>query len=171
MGEDHTAEPTAIKKQKDQPIFDDEHVYDSTNQLSKGQTVTPPINNGNNDYINGEADGSKHTYHSLEQSENGNFSNPESHSISTGHQRTICQEDANSLSGDCDPTLYNCQFDDPMYESTPHPRADQTVTAAKSELKDDELATPGNPELPVNHGEDAKNLPSVYDMFDDPIYI
>jgi disulfide oxidoreductase YuzD len=169
MGEDHTAEPTATKKRKDQPRFDDEHVYDSANQLSKGQTVTPPINNDN---TNGEADGSKHTYHSLEQSENGKFS---SHSVPIDHEKTIVQE-TNSQSGDCDSTL----FDDPMYDSNPQPGADLTVTATPSstksdvtELKDDELSAQGNPELPQNYrgSGNAENLPSVYDMFDDPTYI
>jgi disulfide oxidoreductase YuzD len=170
--EDHYTEPIAPKKQRDQPIFDDEHVYDSANQLSKGQAATSPTNNGNNDNTNGGADGSKHTYHSLEQSENRKFS---SHSIPIGHEKIIVQE-TNSQSGDYDSTL----FDDPMYDSHPHPGADLTVIATPNstksdvtELKDDELSTQGNPELSQNYrgSADVENFPSVYNMFDDPIYI
>jgi hypothetical protein len=92
MGEDHTAEPTATKKRKDQPRFDDEHVYDSANQLSKGQIAAPLKTNGDNDNTNRKAGGTTHIYHSLEQSENEKFSNPESHSIPIGHHGTIVQE-------------------------------------------------------------------------------
>ena len=176
VNEDHDTELTAPKKQKDQPTckFDDEHVYDSADQFSKGQTATPPTNNGDKEKKRGEADGTNF-YHSLEPSENGKFSNPNSHSMHVGHQRTIVQDDTNNQSG---PTLYKCQFDDPMYDSTPHPGADLTVIAnPKAELENDELVVQGN----LGHQrtivqDDTNSLagdsdPTLYNcQFDDPMH-
>ena len=161
IDEDHDTELNAPKKQKDQHRLDGEHVYDSADQFSKGQTATPPTNNGDKDNKSREADGTNF-YHSLEPSGNGKFSSSDNHSMHIGHQRTIVQDDTNSQSG---PTLYKCQFDDPMYDSTPYPGADLTVIAnPKAELKNDELAAQSN--LP-NYEGDAETLPS---MFDDPSY-
>ena len=171
MDEDDYAEPTAPKKQKDQFRFDDEHLYDRADQLSKDQMAALTIISGDNSSTNGEANGTKHIYHSLELSEteiHGRLANPESHNmpILLGHKSTTLQ-DNNSRSGDCDPTLYNCQFDDPMYESNPHLGADLKVTATpssmkadviNSELQEDELTLQGNPELIQNYSGDAKNF-------------
>ena len=176
IDEDHDTELTAPKKQKDQPTckLDDEHVYDSTDQFSKGQTATPPTTNGDKDNKSGEANGTNF-YHSLEPSENGRFSNPDSHSMPTGHQRTIVQDDTNSQSG---PTLYKCQFDDPMYDSSPHPGADLIVIAnPKAELKNNELVVQGNLDHQRTIVQDNTNSlagdsdPILHNcQFDDPMY-
>ena len=159
------AEPTATKKQRDQFRFaiHDEHLYDSVDQLRKGQMATLTTNSGDNDNINGEPDGTKHIYHSLETGTHGRVTNPESYNMPIGYQSTTLQ-DINSQSGDCDPTLYNCQFDDPMYESNPHPGGDLKVIATPSsmkadvtELQEDELTMQGNPELLINYSGDAEN--------------
>ena len=160
VDEDHDTELNAPKKQKDQPTckFDDEHVYESADQFSKGQTATPPTTNGDKDNKSEEADGTN-LYHSLEPSENRKFSNPDSHSMPIDHKKTIAQD---SQSG---PTLYKCQFDDPMYDSTPHPGPDLTVIAnPKVELKNDEVVVQ---KILPNYRGDAETLPS---MFDDPTY-
>ena len=58
VDKDHDTELNAPKKQ-DQPTckFDDEHVYESADQFSKGQTATPPTTNGDKDNKSEEADG------------------------------------------------------------------------------------------------------------------
>ena len=173
VNEDHDTELNVPKKQKDQSTckFDDEHVYESTDQFSKGQTATPPTNNGDKDNKSGEADGIN-LYYSLEPSENGKSSNPDSHSIPIGHEKTIAQD---SQSG---PTQHMCQFDDPMYDSTPHPGADLTVIAnPKTELENDELVVQGNPGHQRTIVQNDTNSlsgdcdPSMYNyQFDDPMY-
>ena len=160
VDEDHDTKLNVPKKQKDQPTckFDDEHVYESADQFSKGQIATPPTSNGDKYNKSGEPDGTNF-YHSLEPSENGKFSNPDSHSMPIDHEKTIAQD---SQSG---PTLYKCQFDDPMYDSNPHPGVDLAVTAnQKVELKNNEVVMQKS--LP-NYRGDAETLPSI---FDDPTY-
>ena len=195
FSEDDYSEPTAPKKQKDRPRFDDEHLYDSAdhNNMSKGQTPTPTTASvkSNSTKFKGKADGTKqHTYHSLKSPET-----------------TSPNDMPNRQSGDYDPTVYNCRFDDPMYESNPHPGADLTAivspssTKAKSdviELQDDKSAICMQGK-PLNYSVDAesfadtpqlsdactskdnhvimdnqdkadRNLASTYDVFDDSTY-
>ena len=172
VDEDHDTELNAPKKQKDQLTckFNDEHVYESTDQFSKGQTATPPTTNGDKDNKRGEADGTN-LYHSLESSENGKFSNPDSHSMPIGHEKTIAQD---SQSG---PTQYKCQFDDPMYDSTPHPGADLTVIANPKAGLENESVVQGNPDHQRTIVQDDTNSlsgdcdPKLYNcQFDDPMY-
>ena len=157
MNEDDYAESAAIKKQKGQVRFDDEHLYDSANQLSKSQTAPLTTISGDNDNtkFNAEADETKY---SQESPETGSQVNPE---MPTGHLSTTVQ-DINSQSADCDPTLYNCQFDDPMYESTPHPGANLKAAATKNSMKADviepqEESMQSNTELVRNYSGDVEN--------------
>ena len=157
MNEDDYAESAAIKKQKGQVRFNDEHLYDSADQLSKSQTATLTTIRGdnNNTKFNAEADETKH---SQESPETGSQVNPE---MPTGHLSTTVQ-DINSQSADCDPTLYNCQFDDPMYESTPHSGANLKAAATKNSMKADviepqEESMQSNTELVRNYSGDVES--------------
>ena len=174
MNADDYAEPTAPKKQKDQPRFDDEHLYDSTDHnMSKGQIPTVSVESDSTKF-KGEADGAKHTYRSLESPETGEFASPNNY-ILIGHQRTALQ-DTNKRSGDYDPSVYNCQFDDPMYESNPHPGADLTAIVSPSstkaesdviELQDDKSATCMQGK-PLNYSVDAESFvdtPQLSDVY------
>ena len=148
-------------------------MYESADQFSKGQTatVTPPTTYGDKGNKSEEAGGTNF-YYSLEPSENGKFSNPDRHSMPIDHEKIIAQD---SQSG---PTQYKCQFDDPMYDSTPHPGADLTVIAnPKAGLENDELVVQGNPGHQRTIMQDDTNSlsgdcdPNLYNcQFDDPMY-
>ena len=159
IGQDENTEPVVAKKQTEEMRCSDEHLYDSADQMDKGQTRKPAaltrIGQDNHKCTNREADGIKHVHQSPET---GSQVNPE---MLIGHLSTTVQ-DINSQSADCDPTLYNCQFDDPMYESTPHSGANLKAAATKNSMKADviepqEESMQSNTELVRNYSGDVES--------------
>ena len=154
-----SAETVETKDYNKQQSYSDEHIYDSVNQLSQGQMklqdVQPVTSEMFNSLTQGKADKKEHVCRTLEsqESSHGEEIDPRSHT-QANHS----------------PIQYNCQFDDPMYESNIQPKAATSQSSIKAglvvdtdliEVQENGSTTQDNPDFALNYDGDPENFTDI----------